>query len=194
MPEMKLPMRRGSSHGFTLIELLVVVAIIGILASIAMPNFQHAQVKAKTTRAFADMRTLSTALEAYALDNNNYPLDGNDYFERDEELYDQIRIQSVLTTPVAYISELFPDIFHNRDVQVDDPLVSRYFRERPPYPYVYLTRGNVVNHKGNPSAYFIFSFGPDQDFDNPSSKPEDIVVYDITNGVISGGDLLRKGP
>lgn len=181
-------------QAFTLIELLVVVAIIGILTSIALPNFQHAQVKAKTTRAFADMRTLSTAIEAYATDFNTYPLDGNDYFERDEALYDQIKIQSVLTTPIAYISDLFSDIFHTRETQINDPLVSRFFQDRPPFPYVYITKDNVVLHRGNPHAYYIFSFGPDQDFDNPSSKPEDILVYDATNGIISDGDLLRKGP
>ncbi|MDP8242760.1 MAG: prepilin-type N-terminal cleavage/methylation domain-containing protein [Candidatus Hinthialibacter antarcticus] len=182
------------TQAFTLIELLVVVAIIGILTSIAMPNFQHAQIKAKTTRALADMRTLVTALEAYSTDNNSYPLDGNDYFERDESLYDQIRIQSVLTTPVPYISEIFSDIFHTRETQINDPLVKRLFQDRPPFPYVYTTKDNIVLHRGNPHAYFIFSFGPDQDFDNASSKPEDILVYDATNGIISDGDILRKGP
>ncbi len=187
-------MMKTNSKAFTLIELLVVVAIIGILTTIAMPNFQHAQVKAKTTRALADMRTLTTALEAYSTDNNNYPLDGNDYFERDEELFDQIRIQSALTTPIAYISDLFSDIFHTRETQIDDPLVSRLFRERPPFPYVYMTEGNVVLHRGNPNAYYIFSFGPDKDLDNASSSEDDILVYDATNGIISDGDIMRKGP
>ncbi|MBI1388747.1 MAG: prepilin-type N-terminal cleavage/methylation domain-containing protein [bacterium] len=186
--------KTGASQAFTLIELLVVVAIISILASIALPNFQHAQVKAKVTRAFADMRTLSTAVEAYALDHNVYPLDGNDYFERDEALYEQTRIQQVLTTPIAYVSEIFPDIFHNREVQIYDPLVQRYFKDKGPYPYVYQTKDNFFKHMGAPHAYFIFSFGPDQDFDNPAADPKDFILYDATNGVISDGDLLRKGP
>jgi prepilin-type N-terminal cleavage/methylation domain-containing protein len=51
---------------FTLIELLIVVAIIAILAAIAVPNFLEAQVRAKVSRAKADIRSLATALESYA--------------------------------------------------------------------------------------------------------------------------------
>src|SRR6188768_3789796 len=58
---------------FTLIELLIVVAIIAILAAIAVPNFLEAQVRAKVSRARTDMRSVATALEGYAVDNNKYP-------------------------------------------------------------------------------------------------------------------------
>jgi len=60
-------------EGFTLIELLIVVAIIGLIAAIAMPNLQNAFQKAKQTKTVADMRTLGSALERYAVDNNIYP-------------------------------------------------------------------------------------------------------------------------
>ncbi len=65
-------MKRRES-GFTLIELLIVIAIIGILAAIAIPNLLNAVQRGKQKRSMSDMRSLATAIEAYAVDNNSYP-------------------------------------------------------------------------------------------------------------------------
>ncbi|MBM3336032.1 prepilin-type N-terminal cleavage/methylation domain-containing protein, partial [Candidatus Sumerlaeota bacterium] len=81
--------------GFTLIELLIVVAIIAILAAIAVPNFLEAQTRSKVTRAMADMRTLAVAVEAYSIDNTEYPFDLD---SRGWPWY----ITDCVTTPIAY--------------------------------------------------------------------------------------------
>jgi len=68
-------MRR--QKGFTLIELLIVVAIIGIIAAIAIPNLLNAINRSRQKRTMADMRTVGTAAEAYAVDWSFYPNTGN---------------------------------------------------------------------------------------------------------------------
>ena len=66
-------MKNRNSKGFTLIELLIVVAIIGIIAAIAIPNLLNAIDRGKQKRTMADIRSIGTAVEQYAIDNNYYP-------------------------------------------------------------------------------------------------------------------------
>ena len=67
-------MKLRKQTGFTLIELLIVVAIIGIIAAIAIPNLLNAIDRGKQKRTMADMRSVGTAVESYAVDNNFYPI------------------------------------------------------------------------------------------------------------------------
>jgi len=64
-------MLRGKK-GFTLIELMIVVAIIGILAAIAIPNFLKFQAKSKQSEAKTNLKGIYTAETSYFGENNQY--------------------------------------------------------------------------------------------------------------------------
>ena len=64
--------------GFTLIELLVVVLIIGILAAIALPQYQKAVLKAQSSNLLTVMEAMRKAEEVYYLENGTYTRNWNE--------------------------------------------------------------------------------------------------------------------
>ena len=187
-----------TQRGFTLIELLIVVAIIAILAAIAVPNFIEAQTRSKVARAQADMRSLQTAVEAYAVSHNTFPPDGDDINPSNPAVdFDAALRLRVLTTPVSFMTGLPHDPFHD---QFDpNPPLGLIFPGQPPYTYAYNTLGAFFEnpqsgqpaHGGNPDNYNFSSLGPSRQFDSFFERRR--VFYDPTNGTVSVGDLFAFG-
>ncbi|MGI8906307.1 MAG: type IV pilin protein [Candidatus Sumerlaeaceae bacterium] len=158
------------THAFTLIELLIVVGIIAILALVALPNLLEAQVRSKISRARADMRTLATALETYAADNNKYvPRDDDDV------------VPESLTTPIAYLTSIPQDQFRPGNMSVRE---RRYGYHNVRAEVEALSPGWPENDLKRYGDWRFFSFGPKQE-----SLPH--VPYDSTNGTVSEGNVLR---
>ena len=65
-------MKRGQD-GFTLIELIIVIAIIGILAAIAVPQFQKAPQRAREAVLKSDLHTIRETIDQYFADKGQYP-------------------------------------------------------------------------------------------------------------------------
>ncbi len=66
-------MRKQRQQGFTLLEIMVVIVILGILASLVVPNLMGNKEQADRQKAISDLVALENALDMYKLDNNQYP-------------------------------------------------------------------------------------------------------------------------
>jgi len=86
-----------AQRGFTLIELMIVVAIIGILATILIPNFVHARAQAQTASCESNLRAIATAAELYYTDNQVYPPSG----AVDQSLFGADYLNNVPVDPAA---------------------------------------------------------------------------------------------
>jgi type II secretion system protein G len=200
------PIRRA----FTLIELLIVVAIIAILAAIAVPNFLEAQVRAKVSRARADMQTITTALETYKVDNNEYPMKTRRWpvfvnFISDAPWNERL---IPITTPISYLTSLPGDPFDHfiaggsSSGLVNNPNYRAYvyargdLRAGPPYTGAEPTAVWNMSSAGPDNNIAFDTYWSQEEYrgfealNNPSAPAR----YDPTNGTISQGDLVRWGP
>lgn len=180
--------------GFTLIELLIVVAIIGILAAIAVPNFLNAQTKAKIARSFSDMDALSKGFISYNLDNNSYPYFGSNFWY-------SIYIYPALTTPISYMSSIPKDGFTLKKGKEAHRFDGGHEDFYPGWN-VYQVRqagsqwgGEPVTNAVRRGTFMLtVSRGPDQLEDIGGSPATGVLAYHSSNGLNSGGDIYKFTP
>ncbi len=161
---------------FTLIELLIVVAIIGILAAIAVPNFLNAQLRAKIGRVLADHRTLRDAEVMYRMDNGTYHIHAHTTNQH-----------APLTTPVAYLNSWPIDPFQEKlpeEARQMGPYAKRTIHWEP-FMSFNLSRaeGYIADYPG--ATGWNVSAGPG------SGGAGD---YDVSNGLRSGGNIKTNVP
>ncbi|MDX9755834.1 MAG: prepilin-type N-terminal cleavage/methylation domain-containing protein, partial [bacterium] len=171
--------------GFTLIELLIVVAIIGILAAIAVPNFMNAQIRAKIARVQSDLKAMVTALEMYRTDNNGYP-DSCSL----ETMGDVNFRAGEIWAPVAYSSIAPIDPFNTTEGSRNSTFAAKEYFYINKGPCAWFDAGidlavqRATNAPKNP-AYILASQGPDNLSELQAANPNYALEYDASNGLVS---------
>lgn len=178
---------------FTLIELLIVVAIIGILAAIAVPNFLNAQVRAKIGRVLSDMRSIDTAIQMYSTDQGREILDTVELPDYSGSAWD---VWLRLTTPVSYISgSAFIDPFIPEVNPVSTGAAGEAVRAGTyQYHNIKIWReenlGGMKTLADQTARYYVRSPGPDRWYINHPMRLMNWMAYDASNGLNSIGDII----
>ncbi|MBX7245955.1 MAG: type II secretion system protein GspG [Candidatus Sumerlaeaceae bacterium] len=192
-------------RAFTLIELLIVVAIIAILAAIAVPNFLEAQTRAKVSRAKSDMRSVATAIESYAVDNNAYPVPigytGPNEADRIDPATEPFEgfVPEKVSTPIAYITVRPLDTFRVKNPD-EHPYDIPFHFSNQKFNAEALSEPNFMANlhqelTGNAVQipWLIFSHGPDLSHQSGPPDADPPCLYDPTNGTVSIGDIYYFG-
>jgi general secretion pathway protein G len=99
---------RGRQSGFTLLELIIVIAIIGILATIAMPALKNVPIRAKESVLKTNLRTLRDMIDQYYGDKGKYPTEL-------AALVDEGYVRKLPTDPMTKSSETWVPVFEEID-------------------------------------------------------------------------------
>ena len=178
---------------------VVLLPCLGLMAGIAYPSFLRGQIHSRASAVQTDLRVLATAVEAYYIDNNEFPAATtlpemtHDFDRLDETARRQEQIPTFarrnwhsnadpgvksLTTPVAYLARM-----------PSDPFATS---EGAGYRYWHDENGFILWSPGPRGEYAITD--PSEVYSSDEPQPSDALLHrswDPTNGTISPGDIWR---
>lgn len=104
---------RGAQRGFTLIELIIVIALIGILATLVIPNLKQTPQRAREAVLQTDLHTFRDVIDQFYADRGHYP----------EELEDLVKkgyLRAIPKDPITNSTESWQLVFSDEAGQEDD--------------------------------------------------------------------------
>ena len=102
------PHNRNREHGFTLLELIVVVAIIGILATIAMPALKNVPIRTRESVLKTNLRTLRDVIDQHYGDKGRYPTSL-------QALVDEGYLRKIPNDPMTKSNETWVPVYEESD-------------------------------------------------------------------------------
>ena len=119
-----------NNQGYTLIELMIVVTIIGILASVAIPNYQKFQSRARQSEAKVALSGIAATEKAYSVEVNSYSLCLNDigYIPDNIKRYYMIGFQAAVTGASCGPAGLAATCLYTWDPNIGQTATSGVYR------------------------------------------------------------------
>jgi len=182
------------------------LAVLLVLAAIYVPCFMDAQERSKVSRVRSDMRSVSTAIQAYMIDHQAPPYSG----EPGQKPHGWVRSYAQLTTPISYLRFIFRDPYDAEDLSKHKRAEVLFGRGAQPgradvwvflYAAAYQEIGNdpkkaplLVTYPASHEPFRLASPGPDRAYLKPGSNFGLAEMYDPTNGETSAGDIVWPPP